>query len=63
MKITKTSPKHRIKARLSYLKQEIQNESISTSEILELQGLAEYINPNDTLLSEWALVPEFGDKE
>lgn len=50
-----------IKARLNYLKQEILAERISYGEIAELQSLAEYIPENDTLLLEWAGVPEFKD--
>lgn len=47
-----------IKKRLEYLRQEIEAERISTDEILELQSLAEYIEPGDVLLLEWAGVPE-----
>lgn len=48
-----------IKKRLEYLRGEIEAERISTGEILELQSLAEYIEPGDVLLLEWAGVPEF----
>jgi len=51
--------KQSIKKRLAYLRQEIEAERISQGEILELQGLAEHIDAGDTLLLEWALVPEF----
>lgn len=47
-----------IKDRLEYLRGEIENERISYSEIAELQSLAEHIEPGDTLLLEWAGVPE-----
>lgn len=48
-----------IKARLKYLKGEIEAERISYSEIAELQELAEYIDKDDVLLKEWAGIPEF----
>lgn len=44
--------------RLEYLREQIQLETISTSEILELASLVEYIDPSDTLLLEWAGVEE-----
>lgn len=47
-----------IQSRLEYLRAEIEAERISYSEIAELQGLAEQIDPGDTLLLEWAGVPE-----
>ena len=47
-----------IKARLEYLKGEIEAERISQLEIAELQSLAEYIGDNDILLLEWAGVAE-----
>jgi hypothetical protein len=47
-----------IKTRLEYLRAQIENETISYSEIAELQSLAEYIEPNDTQLLEWAGVKE-----
>ena len=46
------------KERLEYLREQIENECISYGEIAELQGLAEYIDWSDTLLLEWAGVPE-----
>jgi hypothetical protein len=46
--------------RLEYLRAEIRAERISYGEIAELSDLAEYINPSDTELLEWAGVPEFG---
>jgi hypothetical protein len=48
-----------VKKRLEYLRQEIEAERISTGEICELQALAKYIDPSDTLLLEWAGVPEY----
>lgn len=45
--------------RLEYLRGEIQSERISISEIAELQGLVEFIEPGDTELLQWAGVPEF----
>lgn len=48
----------RIQERLEYLRGEIEAERISYAEIFELQSLASYIDPGDTLLLEWAGVPE-----
>ena len=45
-------------ARLEYLRAQIEAESISYGEIAELQALADEIDPGDTLLLEWAGVPE-----
>lgn len=50
------SAEHR--RRLEYLRGEIEAERISYSEIAELQSLAQYIEPGDVLLLEWAGVPE-----
>jgi len=47
-----------IKARLEYLREQIKAESISYDEIAELQSLADYIEPGDIELLEWAGVPE-----
>jgi len=47
------------KERLAYLRQEIEAERISMAEIAELRSLKEYIEPGDTLLLQWAGVPEF----
>ena len=47
-----------IKHRLEYLRGEIEAERISQGEIIELQSMAEYIEPSDTLLLQWAGVPE-----
>lgn len=51
-------PDARIKRRLEYLRKEIEAERISYGEISELQDLAEYIDPGDVQLLEWAGVPE-----
>lgn len=51
-----------ITERLEYLRGEIVAERISYSEISELQGLAEHIDPGDTQLLEWAGVPEFPEE-
>lgn len=45
--------------RLEYLRGELRAERISTGELIELQGLAEYIDPGDVELLEAAGVPEF----
>lgn len=44
--------------RLEELRAEIRAERISWGELSELQGLAEYIDPSDVELLEWAGVPE-----
>lgn len=51
-----------IKARLEYLRGELNAERISTSELIELQGLAEFIDPGDVQLLEAAGVPEFPEE-
>ena len=51
-------PTEKIKKRLEYLRKEINAERISTLEICELQSLAEYIEPGDVQLLEWAGVDE-----
>lgn len=51
--------KQQIKTRLECLRKEILSERISMSELAELQSLAKYIDHSDTLLLEWAGVPEF----
>lgn len=50
--------KKQIKARLEYLRKEIEAERISYGELAELQSLAKHIDPSDVLLLEWAGVPE-----
>lgn len=47
-----------IEFRLEYLRSQIDAECISYAEIAELQDLAEYIEPDDVQLLEWAGVPE-----
>lgn len=49
---------HKIQKRLEYIRGEIEAERISYEEIAELQSLAEFIEPGDTLLLEWAGLPE-----
>jgi len=46
-----------VQERLEYLRGEIEAERISYGEIVELQDLAEHIEPGDVLLLEWAGVP------
>lgn len=50
----------RAKTRLEYLREQIEAENISYAEIAELQSLAEFIDPGDVVLLEWAEVPECG---
>jgi hypothetical protein len=45
--------------RLEYLRGEIRAQRISYGELYELQSLAEFIDPGDVELLEWAGVPEF----
>jgi len=45
--------------RLADLRAAIEAENISYGEIAELQSLAQYIDPSDVQLLEWAGVPEF----
>lgn len=52
-----------IKKRLEYLRREIRAERISYGEIFELESLAEYIEPGDVELLQWAGVPEFNEIE
>ena len=47
-----------IRGRLAYLRREIKAERISYGELVELQALASYIAPDDTLLLEAACVTE-----
>lgn len=49
---------HPATERLEYLRGEINAERISYGEIAELQSLAEWIEPGDVQLLEWAGVPE-----
>jgi len=48
----------RIRERLDYLRSEIEAERISYAELSELQSLAEWIDPGDCVLLEWAGVAE-----
>ena len=52
-----------IRTRLEHLRREILAERISYGEIAELQDLAAHIEPGDTLLLEWAGVPEFPETD
>lgn len=47
-----------ITERLEYLCGEIRAERISQGEVIELQGLADHIEPGDVELAEWAGIPE-----
>lgn len=47
-----------IKERLEYLRGEINAERISTSELVELEGLSKYIDESDVQLREWAGITE-----
>jgi hypothetical protein len=52
-----------IKERLEYLRGELQAERISQGELMELQSLAEHIEPGDVELLEAAGVPEFPEED
>jgi len=52
-----------IAARLEELRAELRAERISLGELIELQNLAEYIDPSDVELLEAAGVPEFPDDQ
>lgn len=52
-----------IRARLEYLRGELRAERISMGELVELQGLAEHIEPGDVELLEPAGVPEYEDED
>jgi hypothetical protein len=47
-----------ITQRLEYLRGKIEAESISYREITDLQSLADHIDLSDTVLMEWAEMPE-----
>lgn len=49
---------NKIKNRLEYLREQINNECISYGELAELSGLVEHIAPDDVQLLEAAGVPE-----
>jgi hypothetical protein len=50
--------KKQAKTRLEHIRGVLEAECISYSELFELQELAEYIEPDDVQLLEWAGVPE-----
>jgi hypothetical protein len=52
-----------VKRRLEELREELRAERISYGELLELQSLADYIEPGDVELLEWAGVPEYDEDE
>ena len=52
-----------VRARLEYLRSQIEAECISYDEIVELQSLKDHIDPDDVQLLEWAGVPEFPEDE
>lgn len=52
-----------VKRRLEEIRKELRAERISYAELLELQSLAQYIDPNDVELLEPAGVPEFGNDD
>lgn len=52
-----------IKTRLEYLRGELRAERISTGELIELQSLAQHIEPGDVELLEAAGVPEFPESD
>ena len=49
--------------RLAEIRKSIEAENVSYGEISELEGLTAYIDPADTLLLQWAGVPEFAEEE
>ena len=57
------SEKSQILEKLEAIREAILNESVSYGEIAYLQDHAEYIKPDDTLLLEWAGVPEYPEDE
>lgn len=52
------NPEICINCHIELLRREIRAERISYKEIVQLQNLAEHINPDDTELLEWAGVKE-----
>ena len=58
---TRTMTAEDTTARLEYLRGELRGERISLGELLELQSLAESIDPGDVELLEAAGVPEFAE--
>ena len=57
------SEKSQILARLEEIREAIQQEYVSYEEIAYLQEHAQYIDPSDTLLLEWAGVPEYPEDD
>jgi len=55
--------RRQIKKRLKRIRSSIVAECVSYGEIAELQCLKEHISPDDTLLLQWAGVPEFPEDE
>jgi hypothetical protein len=51
------------RARLEELRLVIRDEHVSYGELAELADLAEYIEPGDVELLEWAGVPEFPEDD
>lgn len=51
-----------IKEELDSIRKSILEENISYLELVRLQSLAEHIPEHDTLLREWAGVPEMNDE-
>ncbi len=51
-----------IRERLEYLRGEINAERSSYGELAELADLAQYIDPFDVQLLQWAGVPEFEEE-
>lgn len=52
-----------IRLRLEYMRTQLRAEKISYGELVELQGLAEHIEPGDVELLEAAGVPEFPEED
>jgi hypothetical protein len=50
--------KDNITKRLEYLREQIRQENISYSEIIELQSLAEFVSESDIKLMEWIKLEE-----
>lgn len=53
-----TAQEKHVDDRLKYFRKQIMREQMSYGDIAELQGLVEYIHPDDVLLLQWAGVPE-----
>ena len=61
--LKETARRYAISGRLEYLRDQLRAECISMGELIELQGLAEHIDPGDVELLEAAGVPEFPESE